>query len=62
MFGLISWGAMLGNMVPYKANALLVKKMKGKGAGKSMEAMSVFEMAGKKSSKEELGQKLGEAS
>ena len=32
-----------------------------KGAGKSMDAMSVFEMSGKKS-KAELGQKLGEAS
>ena len=32
MFGLISWGAMLGNIVPYKANALLVRRMKAKGA------------------------------
>jgi hypothetical protein len=38
MFGLISWGAMLGNMVPYKANALLVRRMKGKGADKSIIA------------------------
>ena len=36
MFGLISWGAMLGNVVPYKANALLVRRMKAKGAGESI--------------------------
>ena len=36
MFGLISWGAMLGNIVPYKANALLVRRMKAKGAGESI--------------------------
>jgi 1-acyl-sn-glycerol-3-phosphate acyltransferase len=38
MFGLISWGAMLGNIAPYKANALLVKRMKKKGADKSIIA------------------------
>jgi hypothetical protein len=36
MFGLISWGAMLGNIVPYKANALLVNRMKAKGADGSI--------------------------
>jgi 1-acyl-sn-glycerol-3-phosphate acyltransferase len=36
MFGLISWGAMLGNIVPYKANALLVRRMKAKGAAESI--------------------------
>ena len=36
MFGLISWGAMLGNFVPYKANAFLVGRMKRKGADKSI--------------------------
>lgn len=36
MFGLISWGAMLGNIVPYKANALLVGRMKARGAGESI--------------------------
>ena len=34
-----------------------------KGMGQSMDALSVFEMAGKKNmNKDELGQKLGEAS
>jgi 1-acyl-sn-glycerol-3-phosphate acyltransferase len=36
MFGLISWGAMLGNIVPYKANAVLVRRMEAKGAGESI--------------------------
>ena len=36
MFGLISWGAMLGNIVPYNANALLVNRMKAKGADGSI--------------------------
>lgn len=36
MFGLITWGAMIGNLVPYRANAMIVGRMKSKGADGSI--------------------------
>ncbi len=36
MFGLISWSAVFGNLVPYRANATAVKIMKKRGADQSI--------------------------
>ena len=36
MFGLITWSAVIGNLIPYRGNALAVKIMKKRGADQSI--------------------------